>query len=398
MISIYLRRILVIFSLLVSPIIIILSFILSGNFILSYYDLTLRQYINLSLEGYISFYLSILAIEVSAILAIVIYRWQYNDEKRNALEETRHAKHILKVLLINGTKRAFEVYNNQDEDDFSDFNFIRVTDGQIGLIATIGDLLTEEYFLYLNLLMETLKDMADNERNDALYEAKEALDKYMKLITLPFYSFYHLQMDHMDNMYNVIDGNAINLFNILANTDSKIDSNYRSIYNSEGKILFEIVRNGHFKIYNFSGDLLCNANVDGQGVIEGYAKIFNRGRTLEFEGNLKDRQRNGKGTEYYTLWNSGEIKKTGIWEDDELMKGTIYNVILTNKNELYTIDNELYNQLYSDSFSLHDVAHYFPEANIATLNVDNGNIEIDKKSIIPLAIIAKKEGYHVNTD
>lgn len=398
MISIYLRRILVIFSLLVLPIIIILSFILSGNFILSYYDLTLRQYINLSLEGYISFYLSILAIEVSSILAIVIYRWQYNDEKRNALEDTRHAKHILKVLLINGTKRAFEVYNNQDDDDFSKFNFIRISDEQIGLIATIGDLLTENDFLYLNLLMETLKDMADNERNDYLYEANEALNKYMELITLPFYSFYHFKIDHLDNMYDVMNKDAIKVFNILNNTDSRIHVNSGARYNSEGKILFETCSNGYFKIYNSSGELLCNAAIDEQGVIEGKAKIFNSGTDLEFEGDLKDRQRNGKGTEYYTLWNPGKIKKTGVWENNKLIKGTVYDVILDNKNELYIIGDGLYSQLYDGLLTFHNMVDYEPEANIARINIDNENIEIDKKSIIPLATIAEEKGRYVNID
>lgn len=51
----------------------------------------------------------------------------------------------------------------------------------------------------------------------------------------------------------------------------------------------------------------------------------------------KDRQRYGSEVEYFTLWNSGEVKKTGIWDNGRLINGTVYNVILNKKNKLYII-------------------------------------------------------------
>lgn len=390
---IYFKRILLFILLLLLPIIVILSFILIGNVILGHYNLTLNDLITLSLEGYISTYLTILGIEISAILAIVIYRWQSNDEKRSELEETRSAKRILKVLLINATKRAFEVYSDSDEDDKLEFNFTRITDNHVGLIAAIGDLVTEEEFLYLNLLMETLKDLADKERNDDLYEARQSLAKYMKLITLPFYPLYHFQMTQLDNMYDVMSEKSVKIFNLLTGDDFNDNFDYGVRYNQNREILFEYSKDGCFKVYDSSGDILCNSLVINNEIIDGQAKVFSNGTDLEFEGNFKDKQRNGKGTEYFTCWITGEIKRTGMWENDILINGTVYNVILNNKNEPYILDDEKYNQLYDGFFSLHTLVDHGPECNIATINVNKDKIKIDEKSIVPLSTIASKEGY-----
>lgn len=393
------KKIINIILILILPIIIIISFVFLGNTILNYYNLNLNDYINITIEEYISIYLSILSIEVSAILAIAIYRWQHNDEKRGELEEIRHAKRILRVLLTNATKKAFEVYNSYDEDSDLDYNFIRVTDNHIGLIATIGHLLTEKEFLYLNLLMETLKDMAENEKNDYLYEANSYLEKYMKLITLPFYPLYHFKMAQPGKIYDVMNKDAIQIFNLLIEKECKEDFYYGVKYNSNKEILFENCDNGYFKVYDSYGDILCDCLIDGQGIINGNAKEFTDGIHLEFEGDFRNRKRHGQGIEYFTEWFSGEIKKTGIWKDNSLVTGIIYKVILDNKNELYTIeDGEEYIQLYDKNYTINDFVNYAPEVNIATINIDNEKIKVVKDSIIPLAIVAQNEGYSISMD
>lgn len=356
------KKIIAFLSIIVLPIFLIFSFSYLNDVIFNYYALTLSDYIPL--------YLSILSIELATIIAVVVYRWQYNDDQRRAAEETRQAKQILRVLLTNATARAIDVYSNHSMDDF---NFIRITNNQIGLIATLGDLLTEEEFLYLNLLIESLKDMADNERSGYPYEAREALTKYIKRITLPFYPLYHLKIAKPTIMYDVMNNETVNIFNLLQDSDT--NKQIQSTGNQS-------------KIYDSSGKLLCNATIDEQGIIDGKAKVFYEGKYLEFKGHFKSRERHGKGTEYFVNGIPGEIKKSGEWKNNQLVNGIAYLVLLNKNNKLFTINDEEYNQLHDHFYSLSSLTGYEDKLSVATIQIKNEKIQIDNDSIIPLTKVS----------
>ncbi|MGB4312488.1 MAG: hypothetical protein WBJ17_06155, partial [Natronincolaceae bacterium] len=140
---------------------------------------------------YLSLYLSMLGVIVTVVLAYFIYRLERNNESRAEREEIKRVKRILSVLLEAGFQRAFQ---SQLDDEWESFDFVRITEGHIGLIASIGHLLSEEQFLCLNKIMETLKDAAYHEKNGDPGDAKLSVDKLMQLITVsvyPMYKFYN---------------------------------------------------------------------------------------------------------------------------------------------------------------------------------------------------------------
>jgi hypothetical protein len=354
--------------------------------------------IGIPLGEHIPLYLTIFDIEISIILGIIIYQWQRRDEKRSEDEEIHQAKQTLNVLLINATKRAFEVYNNYNEDDNLIYDFIRITDNHIGLIATIRHMLTEEEFLYLNRLMEILKDMAEHEKNEDLYEAKMCLRKYMKLITLPFYSLYHFKIAQPSNIYDVMNEDAIEVFNLLTEKENKTVFSYGTKYDINGKILFNNQPNGYFKVYDSDGNILCNAIIDNKGIVDGKAKIFNEGIYIEYEGNFKNREKYGDGIEYFTGWFINGVKRKGQWKDDNLVTGTVYKVILDDKNEIYKFDEDtIYTQL-DGYLDFNKVVEFAPDYNIANIYIDNGQAYIIKDSIVPVIEMAKAKGLYIDID
>lgn len=140
---------------------------------------------------YLSLYLSMLGVIATVVLAYFIYRLERNNESRAEREEIKRVKRILSVLLEAGFQRAFQ---SQLDNEWESFDFVRITEGHIGLIASIGHLLSEEQFLCLNKIMETLKDAAYHEKNGDPGDAKLSVDKLMQLITVsvyPMYKFYN---------------------------------------------------------------------------------------------------------------------------------------------------------------------------------------------------------------
>lgn len=110
---------------------------------------------------YIALYFALLGVIATITLACLIYRLERSNEKRAEQEETRSVKRTLTVLIENGIHRAVK---SQYDDEWITFDFIRITDNHIGMIATIGYLLSEDEFLNLNQTLETLKDIAEHEK------------------------------------------------------------------------------------------------------------------------------------------------------------------------------------------------------------------------------------------
>ena len=246
--------------------------------------------------------------------------------------------------------------------------------------------------------METLKDMAEHEKNEDFYEAKMCLRKYMKLITLPFYPLYHFKIAKPSNIYDVMNEDAIEIFNLLTEKENKTTFSYGTKYDINGRALFNNQPNGYFKVYDSDGNILCNAIIDNRGIVDGKAKIFDEDIYIEYEGNFKNRKRYGEGIEYFAEWFPIEVKKKGQWKDDNLVAGTVYKVILDDKNEIYKSDEDtIYTQL-DGYLDFNKVVEFAPDYNIANIYIDNEQANIIKDSIVPVIEIAKAKGFYIDLD
>lgn len=209
-----------------------------------------------SIAEYLSLYLSMLSIAATVILAYFIYRLERNNEDRAEREEIKRVKRILIVLLETGFQRVFQ---SQENDEWEYFDFVRVTESHIGLIASIGHLLSKEQFLYLNRIMEILKDIADHEKNGDPGDAKISVNRLIRIITVPVYPMYIFYMKNLDAIYDVMNEETIEIINILSENSHKKKFSFGIKYDADENKMFESLPNNRFKVYGKFGRNICNA-------------------------------------------------------------------------------------------------------------------------------------------
>src|SRR5699024_9866031 len=146
----------------------------------------------------------------------------------------------------------------------------------------LGHLLSDEQFMYLNKIMETLRDAAHHERDTAPYEARKSVERIIKLITIPVYPLYKFHMKNLQSYYDVMSKKAIDLLNILYKAEDQIKDTYGNAYSNEGKLIFESTSNNRFKVYDDAGSIICDTVIDDDGIVEGKVKIISDEGDLQF--------------------------------------------------------------------------------------------------------------------
>jgi hypothetical protein len=331
---------------------------------------------------YLSLYLSVLGVIATVVLAYFIYRLERNNENQAEREEIKRVKRILGVLLEAGFQRAFK---SQLDDEWEYFDFVRITESHIGLIASIGHLLSEEQFLCLNKIKETLKDIADHEKNGDPGDAKISVERLMQIITVPVYPMYKFYMKNLRTIFDVINKQTFEILNILSEKGDVETFSYGIKYDVDSNIMFESSPDNRFKIYDKNGKIICDALFDKTGIVEGTAKLFFEEGYLKFDGSFVDGKRCGQGIEYM---HSGRKRREGEWKEDQLINGIIYDVMLDEEGELF-LDSI---RQVKDPFSLLDLERFSDELMVGNVRVKNGQMEVIKDSIRTAANFLTDEG------
>ena len=191
-----------------------------------------------------------LGVIATVVLAYFIYRLERNNENQAEREEIKRVKRILSVLIESGFQRAFKSQLD-DVIDLKDY------ESHIGLIASIGHLLSEEQFLYLNKIMETLKDIADHEKNGDPGDAKISVERLMQIITVPVYPMYIFYMKNLRTIFDVINKQTFEILNILSEKGDIETFSYGIKYDADSNIMFENSPDNRFKIYDKTGKIIC---------------------------------------------------------------------------------------------------------------------------------------------
>ncbi|SFL42294.1 hypothetical protein [Halanaerobium salsuginis] len=151
------------------------------------------------------------------------------------------------------------------------------------------------------------------------------------MITIPVYSTFQYHLKQSNSVFDLLNKEVIELYNILAPDDKAKIYSKDKILNRDGNVILE-KGNDLFRVYDGEGQKICEAEFDEQGIVEGEAKIFNFEGTLIYDGDFANHQRNGQGVEY--LYDRIKTKE-GTWQDGELVDGVIYNVLLNDEETLF---------------------------------------------------------------
>jgi len=88
----------------------------------------------------------------------------------------------------------------------------------------------------------------------------------------------------------------MDLYNTLASENKPKLSSEDKIFDQDKNLLLE-KHNDRVKIYNHD-EIICDAVFDEKGIVNGWAKIFDKEGHLIFEVKFENHQRNVKGKEY----------------------------------------------------------------------------------------------------
>lgn len=206
-----------------------------------------------------------------------------------------------------------------------------INDSIFSRINSIKSLLSNEQFILLNRIIDKLKKIYELERDDNYPVVRPAVDELMELITIPVYSTFQYHLKQSKSVFDLLNKDAIELYNILAPDDKAKIYSKDKILNRDGNVILE-KGNDLFRVYDSEGQKICEAEFDEQGIVAGEAKIFNFEGTLIYDGEFANHQRNGQGVEY--LYDRIKTKE-GTWQDGELVDGVIYNVLLNDAESLF---------------------------------------------------------------
>jgi hypothetical protein len=292
------------------------------------FNLGREFFAEIQLNSYLSLYLSIISIMVSAIIAISLFRFEKEQERR---EKERQQKQNKEIVFFFFEKAITQVFNSQQETFWDSFDFVDISDSIFGRVNSIKSLMSNEQFMLLNKIIDMLRKIYELERDDNYPVVSPAVDELMEVITIPVYSTFQYHLKQSKSVFELLNEDTIELYNILAPDDKAQIYSKDKVLNRDGEVILE-KEEDLFRVYDCGGQKICEAEFNEQGIVEGEAKIFNFEGTLVYYGEFENYQRSGQGVEY--LYDRIKTKE-GTWQDGELVDGIIYNVLLNDAGILF---------------------------------------------------------------
>jgi hypothetical protein len=265
---------------------------------------------------------------VSAIIAISLFRFEKEQERR---EKARQQKQNKEMVFFFFERAITQVFNSQQEKFWDIFDFVDISDSVFSRVNSIKSLMNNEQFMLLNKIIDKLKKIYELERDDNYPVVRPAVDELMELITIPGYSTFQYHLKQSKSVFDLLNKDAIELYNILAPDDKAKIYSKDKILNHVGNVILE-KGNELFRVYGSEGQKICEAEFDTKGIVEGEAKIFDFEGTLIYDGEFENHHRSGQGVEY--LYDRIKTKE-GAWQDGELVDAVIYNVLLNDDETLF---------------------------------------------------------------
>ena len=277
-----------------------------------------------------STYLTFLSIEATILVAFTIYWMQKRNEQLKEKELKDKAKKILFSTLVAALKQVHRL-SRLDLYETQEYRFVRISERHFESITEI-DGFSDEEILYLNNLLKELQYLVEEEKEVAVYEIRQRINRLIPYVMIPYYVQYREIVAEPKDVFEMMNEQILT---ILRKFDYAKDSKNKSIYSSnEGQVIIKCDGNHQFTVYDKSGKKISDASIDNKGIVTGWAKLYDEGKLL-YEGEWKDYNKNGQGKEYIDDYGDYYYtSKDGTWKDGELWNGRIYDVLVSSDGEL----------------------------------------------------------------
>lgn len=287
--------------------------------------------------------------------------------------------------LYEAMKRVYryyvEWYCQEKEERYT--NFVVITDAQFEKLDILRDYLDEEQYFELTILLQKLK-MAGTGSDEAYgwESAEEIADEYFESL----FREYANQMKQL-SLEQVLTLKFIELYNAVVGEEQLIWEAERKI---DGELVFK--DDGCFQeVYDKEHELLCKGQLV-DGFFSGYKS------TCDYKGMFEKSKRQGEGEELTSRRNRhvvriGTVRKKGEWNDNQLVKGTIFDVLLFRaedgeyeleivgeKENLITADHEALKWMIDSGGWLEEESENYYFADVA---VEDGEFRMIDETLKP---------------
>ena len=291
-----------------------------------------------SVETIASLILSLLTLEATIFIAVLIYFCQQADLDNTAARQKKSAKKIIYTEL---TAWLESVIHEPQAGG------IREVSGQFSnLLVAYLPYCQEDFppkqLHHLLQLADVMTSASMRVVSEDDYAAIEHIHNCLGLFVekkfIPaMISRYANQFRRIDDYHNVLTPLTVSVLDILSG-ENFVSTSGDKLKAVDGATFLEITSKGYTKINDEFGELLCDAILDddsitGCGIESGWAK------TEWYVGEFKDGHRHGRGCSYSRRGHRKLFE--GQWVDDEEQKGNFFDV-LYEKDPL----NEEYEYLF----------------------------------------------------
>lgn len=277
-----------------------------------------------SAEGVASLIVAILTLVATVFIAVFVYALQQKDAQKATEKQKAGAKKILFTELSSGLETVIHAPRSGGVGDVS---------GQLSLLLIaylpyIQESFEPEQLHHLLQLVEVMSGTAKQAASEDTTAAAEYIQGQMGLFVEERFvpamrSRYAEQFLRLDDYRRVLTPLTRSVLKILSGEPLPPAAGNR-LTAIDGALLLEVDPNGYTKIYDTTGNPLCNALLDtdavgGYGIEAGWAK------TKLYVGDFQGGKRHGQGCSY-SLWGHHKIFD-GKWEDDKPKTGTLFHLV-----------------------------------------------------------------------
>lgn len=277
-----------------------------------------------SVEGVASLIVAILTLVATVFIAVFVYALQQKDARKATEKQEIGAKKILFTELSSGLETVICAPSSGGMGDVS---------GQLSLLLIaylpyIQESFEPEQLHHLLQLVEVMSSAAKRATSEDNAAAAEYIQGRMGLFVEERFvpamrSRYAEQFLRLDDYRKILTPLTRSVLEILSGEPLPPATGNR-LTAIDGTLLLEVNPNGYTKIYDMTGEPLCNALLDtdavgGYGIEAGWAK------TELYVGDFQGGKRYGQGCSY-SLWGHHKIFD-GKWEDDKPKTGTLFHLV-----------------------------------------------------------------------
>lgn len=354
------------------------------------------------IETMVSLFIAVFTLEATIFIAIFIYVLQRKASQKAESKQEIGAKKLLYIELSNGLEDmvCFPRYGSVGNAGG------HISELMVAYLPYIQDRLEPEQIRHMFQLADVMTSAAKIAVTDDRATAAEYIQGELSLFVpgrfIPaMQSPYANQFALIDDYRRILSPLTRSVLETLSGEPMPPAAENQLLAKTKMPFL-EITPEGHSRIYNVEGKLLCDAILDndalgGYGIEEGWAK------TERYVGEFKDGERHGQGCSYSFLGHHKLFE--GRWEENDPKDGIQFHTVFKK----YEGENGKFE--YDELFPYWDDHHLlsthvldyiigrtdsdkksaFEDLYIGDARITETTIEIDDDTLRPLEQFMKEE-------